>query len=155
MKKWGWWLVVGLFTLFIFSNSLATGSESGHLSMTIAQAIHQFLSNLSIQLDLDLLHFLVRKAAHFSEYAGLGILLMIAFHVQPIPWFTTNLHKAVFFLIPIVDETLQRFSPGRSCEIRDMIIDSCGMLTGMILAFGLLTLIVKWKKGETKCKNGI
>ena len=34
----------------------------------------------------------------------------------------------------VTDEFHQSFVPGRSCELRDVMIDSCGVLTGVLLA---------------------
>ena len=34
-----------------------------------------------------------------------------------------------------VDETIQRFVPGRVSSLKDVAIDSCGMLTGMLLLY--------------------
>ena len=47
-------------------------------------------------------------------------------------------------LYSVTDEIHQMFVPGRSCELRDVAIDSCGVATGILLC----TIIKKWKKGR-------
>ena len=53
-----------------------------------------------------------------------------------------------FFIIPVLDENLQRFSSGRSCELRDMLIDSAGMAVGMMLVIAVLMMLSNRKKQE-------
>jgi VanZ family protein len=38
---------------------------------------------------------------------------------------------------PVVDETIQVFVPGRSSQLRDVIIDLCGVLVGTVIAAAL------------------
>lgn len=77
----------------------------------------------------------VRKAAHASEYAILGILLTGAILDIRKPW---KRQLPACFLIGAVyaasDEFHQLFVPGRSGQIRDVMIDSAGVAAGIILA---------------------
>ena len=43
----------------------------------------------------------------------------------------------------VTDEFHQSFVPGRSCELRDVVIDSCGVLTGVLAA-----LLAEWIRAQ-------
>lgn len=78
--------------------------------------------------------FAVRKTAHFLEYAVLGMLAVPTFLVPArkgrLPrW----LGPLVVALIPVADETIQRFVPGRESSPRDVLIDLCGAAFGMLV----------------------
>ena len=73
---------------------------------------------------------ILRKIAHFTEFAALGLLLRWQFLLlekkgrQSLLWGV---------LAAGIDETIQFFVPGRSPGLRDVFIDSCGVLTGILL----------------------
>ena len=81
-------------------------------------------------------HFLVRKAAHFSEYAILGLLAARAFFTSTHDllrraWFPTG-----FLLVAIYalgDEFHQSFVPSRTPSVYDSFIDMAGGLTALII----------------------
>lgn len=133
LKKYWLWLAVAVYIAFIFSNSLADGTTSGELSGSISAAIYGWLRNLGFSLDQDFFHFLIRKMAHFTEYAGLGVLIRIA--VRKIAGSGKWLLFVVFMVsVPLVDETIQRFVPGRGGSFRDCLIDMSGYLAGFLIA---------------------
>ena len=85
--------------------------------------------------DADLMAFLVRKAAHFTEYAILGVLargLFGSLHaergVRPLP------AGLLVAFVPVVDECIQLFVPGRSGQLTDVLIDLSGVIVGALLA---------------------
>ena len=70
-------------------------------------------------------HSVFRKCAHFAEYFVLGIFSANMFSEMGIK------HKVLFsiglcMLVAAIDETLQRFVPGRAGRITDVLIDSAG-----------------------------
>ena len=81
---------------------------------------------------VEVLHFLVRKAGHFTEYMILGILSMLTLS----QW--GNKHRKIAGLLFCVivastDETIQLFVEGRSGQFSDVVLDSVGAMTGMLL----------------------
>ena len=88
----------------------------------------------------------VRKTAHFLEYMILGILLSGVFaeyRMRPLRWM-----KRVWIsgtLYAVTDELHQIFTPGRSCQLSDVILDSCGVAVGILLALLVLWLTPVWK----------
>ena len=73
--------------LFIFVMSSFGSDSSNAQSGQIIQVLHQVFPNLSSRtsgLDASVLTFIVRKTAHFTEYAILGILFYF-FYRQTLP----------------------------------------------------------------------
>jgi VanZ family protein len=84
--------------------------------------------------DSSLLHHYVRKSGHFCEYFMLAILAFNAVR-------TTFAHPVVSALVlggiwcavPNIDETIQRFVPGRAGMTTDVLLDMCGFACGFVL----------------------
>lgn len=129
-----WFVAMVLMMLFIWGNSLVPGSESGSLSLSVVQAVRHALEMLGMPNDW-VTNFLVRKAAHFTEYAVLGVLATNAFglcrRVQPWQVLAVCL---VLVLTPSIDETIQLFVSGRSGQLPDVLLDCCGGVTGAVVA---------------------
>ena len=116
------WLAV------IWGHSMMPASESKAESGGIVAMLAQVLPWVTDRL--------VRKAAHFTEYAVLGALIFGAFPRRG--------HTAVAltafagFLAAFVDETIQLFAPGRSGQISDVWLDFAGLaLAQLILRLAL------------------
>ena len=148
MNKKSCWILVGLMVIFIFSNSAASASTSNGMSLTVSEWVRPVLNTVGLHPETDFLNFVIRKLAHFSEYALLGVLIGLAYRLQPWSWMKGKVALLPFFIIPVLDENLQRFSSGRSCELRDMLIDSAGMAVGMMLVIALLMILSNRKKQE-------
>ena len=90
-------------------------------------------------------HF-VRKLAHFSIYTLLGLCCCNACYQT-----FFQLKKSFGFsllagsLYAISDEIHQSFVPGRSCQLSDMVLDSCGVMFGILLFCTLYAIITKRK----------
>jgi len=89
--------------------------------------------------QLLLVHFVVRKTAHFTEYAVLALLAARAFLPSMRPflrrgWFVVAL--ALVALVALLDEYNQSFNPARTGTIWDSLIDIAGGATALVL-FGL------------------
>ena len=88
--------------------------------------------------DIDLTTTIIRKTAHFIEYALLGFLLARAYFKN---FKKTQDFRMVLFSVltataySITDEIHQAFVPGRSCEFRDICIDSIGATLGACICF--------------------
>ena len=83
---------------------------------------------------IDSLQTLVRKCAHMGVYAVLGVfvaLFMSTFSIEVKKQVVIAL--AICIIYAASDEIHQSFVPGRSCELRDVCIDSLGSLIGMTL----------------------
>lgn len=125
--------------IFLFSTEPAERSDrtSGQLSMTVITVIHPDYETYEParkeMLYADVQHY-VRKAAHFTEYMILGGLLRLCLEswfgkkgfLTPASWGGGTLYACT-------DELHQLIIDGRSGQITDVLLDSCGVLAGIVL----------------------
>ena len=125
--------------VFIWGNSLLPGEVSQAFSDWVKDLLNRLLPGGG---EDSLLGGggLLRKIAHFTEFAALGTLLGWLFgmlrkgKLQPIMW---------GMAAACVDETIQFFVPGRAPGLKDVAIDTAGVLTGFVLLLIGHTLIKK------------
>ena len=87
--------------------------------------------------------YFVRKSAHFVVFAVLGFLTCAALWSCDVSVKRALILAAVIgALYAVSDEVHQVFVPGRAGMIRDVILDTCGVVTGSG-AMTLVRLIVK------------
>lgn len=142
--RWPWLAVFVIAICCIWGNSLVPGTESDSLSLGVVGYIQHMLSAAGLPWEW-LTNFLVRKAAHFSEYMLLGIIGMQAFAPHRSAGAAPILATAcALMLVPCADETIQLFVSGRSGQLTDVLIDCSGALAGV-----LLTLLV------SSCRNAV
>lgn len=126
-------IITLLWIVIIFSFSLQSGEDSGQLSGGIVSWIVETFS-LTKFMELDTIHFLVRKTAHFTEYFILGMFTVLTLLQMKV------LKKGIvgwFFCIVIasLDETIQLFVGGRAGQLMDVVLDSTGSLCGILFIF--------------------
>ncbi len=151
-------VAVWMAVIFIFSaqNGDTSGSTSGNIIEFIAKIFNPDYENLSVDQKTEIItswQLVVRKTAHFSEYAVLGVLSANALR-------TYNLSRAVKFLLPcaicfvyaISDEIHQYFVPDRACRALDVLIDTAGGITGTAI-FCFLAWFISRKRARKKAKN--
>lgn len=141
---------------FIFFQSALPADLSSEESGRIVDLIVRLFRGVA-PIDREMLVFIVRKGAHFTEYMILGGFLVpavkewMAVETTPVPVekerFTAWLAGTLYAL---TDEIHQSFVPGRSCELRDMGIDSCGVLAGVLVVS--LAIRLKERKASTVTK---
>lgn len=135
------WIIAILMILFIFYNSLQTGTSSGSLSETVTRFLMQFVNEAGFSINFDTFHHYVRKLAHFTEYFILGAWITMAANVYPLTK-RKRLQPFPFLIaVPVIDETIQHFVPGRYGCISDVLIDISGFLTGMLCLYIILLII--------------
>ena len=129
-----------LVMVFIFIQSALPGDLSGRESNLIVQFLAERFS-----LDPLAVSFAVRKTGHFLEYLILGCSLVPVMRNHRMG---SVLAWVIGSVYAVTDEIHQLFVPGRSCEIRDMCIDSCGVLVGVVI--GLLLCKLRYNKVKEK-----
>ena len=139
-------LTVGWMAL-IFGFSAQSGEQSGGLSALISGPVTKLLADMQ-DLPEDASEALywqvdgvVRTAAHFGEYAVLGGLLLLV--CRRIRWAKRRRPWLLGTLYALLDEWHQAYSPGRVCDWKDVLIDSSGVLFGILLVM-FFNLI--WRK---------
>ncbi len=145
------WLVVCriLFTLgllgviwFIFSNSLQVAEQSQAASGRVLSLLQSGLTRLGMPgLAQRLTQHLIRKLAHFCEYALEGFLLMLCLRVYT-KHFVRHISWPILggLLTALCDETLQMFTSGRSSQLTDVWLDFSGVMAGLFAGLLLLCL---------------
>ena len=129
----------------IFYNSSLSAVESTEQSFPLTEWINSVLNSLRVPLVVN--EAFVRKLAHFAEYAALGTLLSVTVYL-----YTPKCNRTLLTALPmgasvaVCDELIQLFSQGRSCEVRDMLIDFCGVLCTALLAVFIISNIEKRNK---------
>ena len=152
MKKSIFIVLLVLWMGFIFSMSCENAEES---SNTSGQTIRVLLSAVpefekqpeEVKVNIiEELQFIVRKSAHFIGYMILGIL------ASGLILYYGNINKKYLlaFLICVIyaisDEIHQLFVPGRSGQVRDVLIDSAGSFLGIIIVMTFEKLLIKFNK---------
>lgn len=126
----------------IFTFSAQDADESGSLSRYIAEKCVELFNGMSgkhwSQTVLDgwaaYWEHPIRKLAHFSEYACMGVLVYLLLR----PWKKRNksLYLIVIlwvFLSAAADEFHQLFVPGRYGSFADVLLDTCGGSFGVVI----------------------
>ena len=116
--------------LFIWGNSALPASASAELSGGLL-AMLGWVGAIAEKI--------LRKLAHFSEFACLGVLLCLLFRTRGSRSLTTPLLCGI--LAAMVDETIQLAVPGRSSAVIDVWIDTLGVASGVAAALFVLRLI--------------
>ena len=127
----------GPLLLWIVFISFASTSEfsAANTSQIFRPLLLWIFPNLS-EARLEALHFLTRKAGHFTEYAVLAFLARRAFFTSSNAllrrhWFELALLLVVIYAL--LDEFHQSFVPSRTASIYDSAIDVAGGLTVLLI----------------------
>lgn len=133
-------LLLGFLYYAIFFFSGQDGEQSGSLSQMISEKCVEFLHSLSgadwnaAALDrlAEYFEHPIRKLAHFSEYACMGILVYVLWS----QWMRRGRRLRLLtvgwvFVSAACDEFHQFFVPGRYASLADVLLDSCGGAFGM------------------------
>ena len=141
MKKRILTLLILLNLALIWGNSLLTAAESGAVSGGVLAFLGRFLPFLLTEAG----HTFLRKAAHFSEFALLGLLFCGRYRLVRRE---TPLHLMGFGLaVACIDETIQIFTPGRASSLIDVWIDTAGFALGLAVIM-TASIIYHKIKGE-------
>lgn len=127
---------------FIWGNSCLPASISGAISKMISDLLAALL-HLAPESSGEG-HHLLRKLAHFSEFALLGVWLTWL-------WGMLGKRKPEIFALPLlcgllsacVDETIQLFIDGRGSSITDVWIDTCGCVLGILTLLAVQSIKMK------------
>jgi len=131
--------IVCMAAIFLFSSR--TGKESTGDSYFVGDIVGEIFvpgfDEWGVQERLEFagkIDRLVRKTAHAVEYAVLGLLTAGAFIGRRtsiragilVPWCIASAYAAT-------DEIHQLFVPGRSGQVSDVLLDSSGVLAGLLV----------------------
>ena len=136
IRVYKYWLPVVLWMGVISFMSTDAGSTE-HSSRILEPVVHWLRPSASPE-EFDLVHLLVRKAAHLTEYAILGLLTFRAIRLSQPPrsqrrpgWAIGLATLLVAGTYAATDEFHQSLVPGRTPAVTDVLIDSCGAAIGL------------------------
>lgn len=138
-----WRIALIAWIAFIWVHSLLPGDTSSTESGFFLSLLRPVFELFGLR-DLDTMHFVLRKCAHFSEYLVLGVLAVQA--IGPRLRDAAGrlaLFFAVWVGVPCIDETIQMFTPERGPAVADVLIDMSGFATGAALSAGALALLAR------------
>ena len=124
-------LVLWATLIFVGSTSVLSASHTSALLRVFLWIFPQ-----ASEATLGTIHFLLRKAGHFTEYAILALLAARALRSSTrellrTRWFSLSLLLVVVYALG--DEFHQSFVPSRTASIYDSMIDTLGGLTALAL----------------------
>lgn len=148
-------LIVLLFLIYVMIFNFS--AEDATASSGVSQKVTKWLLHLYYKLqgnagdliavipagEVDEAEAVIRKLAHFSEYMSVGLVSLWIWFL----WKEKKLFYSALVLLQLVisaslDEFHQYFVPGRHASVRDVLIDTAGGLTGMLIVF-LISLCIR------------
>lgn len=152
-------ILLDFIIIFNFSN------QNGLESSMVSRKVTIFILNIFGDYDDTLLteeeeviventESVIRKVAHFSIYTILGVLLMSlteTYEISNKKRILISLLIGIFYAA--LDEIHQIFIPGRTALFTDVLIDTLGVLVGMLIVFILFKLMKR--KREKKANKKI
>ena len=142
-----WALALGwVAMLFFFSGQSA--ESSGRLSLWVTKLLLRIFP--WIPLDVATLHPIIRKLAHFCFFGIEGFLLGLASLNTFRGRFSVGMPVVACAGMAALNEYRQMFAEGRSCEVRDMLIDFGGALLGIVFAALIFAVYSRAKRDERK-----
>jgi len=118
----------------VFSTGYFTGEKTGAILLPILGALFPAATHAQLQT----MHYVIRKLAHFTEYLILSVLLYRALR-DGSRWSFRAAATAVAIAgaYAVADEVHQLFVPGRTAAASDCLIDVSGAAAGQ----GLLAVL--------------
>ena len=143
-----------LILCFVYGNSMLSKQESAEVSSSVMDTVEGILRPIvefvtGGPVDDTLLHKVVRKGAHFAEFAALSALLTVLLHLIFGTWRTHAMGYVLFLslLFGVLDEFLQSFT-GRGTSVRDVMLDLCGALLGIACVITLIEIIKRLRRHQ-------
>ena len=138
----------------IFKFSSANGEKS---TGTSRSSLEKIITLFNKNIDKDKLDEIVikydvvlRKFTHFSGYLVGGVLIyFMYFYLNKLVNYKLKYIKLYSVvtgsIYAMTDELHQHFVPGRSGEIKDVLLDTSGVITGIIIVWLVISVIQKCK----------
>ena len=147
MKRWILYILLGLIVFFIWDNSMQNGGSSDGFSLLFAETFASIANELGFHGNIWTLNRIVRKLAHLTEFTILGSVLYTILR-RYITYGTVIKTIGLGMLIASLDEFIQLFSPGRSSQFSDILIDTIGVVIGILVV--KLVYYIRYKRRTFK-----
>lgn len=151
-------VIIWMSVMFWFSNQQGIGSSStskkvSEIIVNIIDINKQY-SDTQKEEIIEVIEPIIRKLAHYTFYAIGGILIancVYQFCSEEKRVITTSAIIGIVYATS--DEIHQLMVPGRSGNVKDVIIDSIGILTGIALFLLLKEIITRLLIAKNKTKE--
>lgn len=131
---------------FAFIHSSMPADVSGEESENVMFFLQNILKFLGFSTELT--DHIVRKAAHFIEYAAIGSLLMCCAYsfnrFKPYKYYVHMLFAGL--ATAVCDETIQLNVVGRSGQVVDVLLDFSGVIFGTLIMLVAFTIYKRIRK---------
>ena len=128
-------VILWMSVIFCFSNQKAEDSSklSDGVIIKVAKIfVRDDITQTKKEKLIEKYTFVIRKLAHFTVYLILGILvinMLSSFNLKNL----ITISILICFTYALSDEFHQLFVDGRSCELRDVLIDTIGSFIGIFI----------------------
>ncbi len=148
------WVPAVLIMILIFSYSSKPADNSNENSMKVVNRLIQIYENIthnSLESEQraeieETLNHIVRKGAHFCEYALLAAAISFYFLMQNIVSSKRFLLSVMIsFFYAATDEFHQTFVTGRTGMFKDVMLDTAGAATGSLIFLLILIILSRIK----------
>lgn len=140
-------ILLCLMLYVIWGNSAMNGSQSSQMSGGVLQLLERVFGSFR---DAERASYLIRKAAHMTEFAALAFFLSWNGYLFLEPKVQTGSLVLLLGLgTACVDETIQIFSAGRGSSLKDVWID----MAGFTLSYLLFRLVFRRARRRDKIEE--
>ena len=157
IKKIILWIIVIAVAMVIFCFSAQNAEDSARTSgrfLKVVLGMFPGFHNMTVTKQNEVIASFMtaaRKCAHFCIYGFFGFWLYFLAR-QYKPKFSVIIAVAAAFIYSVTDELHQALVSGRSCQFRDMCIDTVGAFAGVIVALLVRALWQKLRKRRARGK---
>ena len=137
LKQW-WPALVWAVAISLFSTGAFTGENTSRIIIPILHWLFPHAADAT----LFQIHHYIRKSAHFTEYFILSLLVLRAIRAgRPGTRFAwALLVVAIVLCYASLDEFHQRFVPGRTAAVGDVLIDTSGGIAAQLIVALVIVL---------------
>lgn len=140
--------LVVMVCIFLFSceNSDESSETSGKFVRIIINIFYKDFDRMTEYQQTEInnqISHIIRKTAHFSIYTSLGLFSSLAIGKRKLISLKSAGITIFCFLYACSDELHQYFVPGRACMFTDVLIDTCGSITGLLISALLMKIITR------------
>ena len=146
--------------IFVFSNmggAVSTDVSEPFIEKTNGFVTSHIVTDLDERPDIDKyilkeqITVFIRKSAHIFEYFLLGILLYWRFRLYGVDVHRAGLYSlCVSLIFAVADEYHQTFIDGRYGCLEDVLIDSAGIVAGILISAMITVIVLQKKKRKAK-----
>lgn len=138
------WVSTILLSMFIFSSSSQTGTETAGITLPVAEWLSKIFFTNPTAIQVENLHYFIRQFARISLYMAFGFLSANSVYLTfkrfkfAVKFITVS---CVCSIIAFFDEWRKQFIPGRHFELGEAFVNIVCVWVGALLAMACLKLI--------------